>query len=149
MKVFDLVCDAGHRFEGWFASAEAFASQAEACHVRCPLCDSAGVVRAPSAPHINFGAAPSSPAAPAPDTAVMNTSGPKARALFEQLKKLVAATDDVGPRFAEEARRIHYDEVPPRAIRGTATDDERRALDEEGIDTIRLPIPRALTETAQ
>ncbi|MGI9024357.1 MAG: DUF1178 family protein [Burkholderiaceae bacterium] len=150
MKVFDLTCDAGHRFEGWFASAEQYASQREALAVRCPLCESSEIRREPSAPRLNLGseegvqenvAAPQSPAGGDDSTVVA--------AVFERLRRMVAETEDVGARFAEEARRIHYDETPARAIRGIASGEEQRALHDEGIETIRLPIPRALTETLQ
>ncbi len=65
------------------------------------------------------------------------------------LRQLMAAVENVGPRFAEEARRIHYDEAPPRAIRGTATDRERLELHDEGIDTLTIALPLALTGTLQ
>ena len=136
MKVFDLTCSAGHRFEGWFASAEQFATQCDAHAVRCPLCDSADVHREPSATRLNLGG---EAAAPVPTEA----------AVVSHLRRLIAKTENVGPRFAEEARRIHYDEVPSRAIRGTATDRERRDLHDEGIETFDLPVPPALTETMQ
>ncbi len=147
MKVFDLTCDHGHRFEGWFASSERFDAQREAGDVRCPLCDSATVVRAPSAPRLNLhggDAAPrNDPKAVAPDVAVA------ASAMFDRLRRAIADSDNVGARFAEEARRIHYAEVPPRAIRGTATDQERHALRDEGIETLSFPAVPALTETLQ
>jgi hypothetical protein len=60
------------------------------------------------------------------------------------VRHLVANTEDVGPRFAEEARRIHYGETPQRGIRGQATPDERSALQEEGIETMAVPVPRGL-----
>ena len=144
MKVFDLVCDEGHRFEGWFASSEAYATQRDAHAVRCPLCESSDIHREPSAPRLNL-AAVADAAAPAerPSIDVI------ARRLFDRLREVVAQSEDVGSRFAEEARRIHYDETPARAIRGTATDEERRSLTDEGIETIRMPLPRALTETLQ
>ena len=136
MKVFDLTCSAGHRFEGWFASAEQFATQSAQQAVRCPSCDSADVRREPSATRLNLGSEPA-------------TAMPTEAAVMTHLRELMAKTENVGPRFAEEARRIHYDEVPARAIRGTATDRERRDLHDEGIETFALPIPRALTETMQ
>jgi hypothetical protein len=142
VKVFDLVCTAGHRFEGWFASSEAFAAQCEASAVSCPLCDSTTIRRAPSAPRLNFG----SEAAPIQVDAA--TRDPRA-VFLDGLRRLIAKTEDVGSRFAEEARRIHYDEVPPRAIRGTATDHERRELEDEGIETLSIPLPAALTEPLQ
>ena len=150
MKVFDLTCDAGHRFEGWFASAEQYASQREALAVRCPLCESSEVRREPSAPRLNLGG---EEAAVAPATTSRAPTGgddsTMVAAVFERLRRMVAETEDVGARFAEEARRIHYDETPARAIRGIASAQEQRALHDEGIETIRLPIPRALTETLQ
>ena len=143
MKVFDLVCDEGHRFEGWFASSDAYATQRDAHAVRCPLCESSDVHREPSAPRLNLASTD------APPSAVAMPSAETARRFFDHLREVVARTEDVGPRFAEEARRIHYDETPARAIRGTATDDEQNALRDEGIETIRLPLARALTETLQ
>ena len=138
MKVFDLVCEDGHRFEGWFASADQFSQQCEAHAVHCPLCDSSQVSRKPSAPRLNLGGSPKTPAAASGDAGWL-----------QALRRLMANTEDVGERFAEEARRIHYDEVPARAIRGVASDDEHRALKDEGIETVRLPLPRAATETLQ
>jgi hypothetical protein len=145
MKVFDLVCADGHRFEGWFGSADAFAAQCAAGTVRCPLCDSDTVHREPSAPRLNLGS----------EIAVRDTAAPPsderavAAAVVARLRQLVAETENVGPRFAEEARRIHYAEVPVRPIRGTATDAERRSLADEGIETLTLALPPALTETIQ
>lgn len=143
MKVFDLACEHGHRFEGWFASQDAFTAQRDAERVACPVCDSHAVQRAPSAPRLNL--AGNESAAKAESDAAASA----ARAWFERVRRIVAETEDVGPRFAEEARRIHYDEAPARAIRGTATDAEQRELSGEGIETVRIPIPRALTETLQ
>ena len=60
------------------------------------------------------------------------------------VRHLMANTEDVGPRFAEEARRIHYGEKPQRGIRGQATAEERSALQEEGIETMAVPVPRGL-----
>ena len=138
MKVFDLICEAGHRFEGWFASTEQFADQRDTHAVRCPLCDSAEVSREPSAPRLNLGAELTTPTVTSKDARWLTA-----------LRRAIAATEDVGERFAEEARRIHYSEAPSRAIRGLTTDDEHRALQEEGIETIRVPVPRIATETLQ
>lgn len=144
MKVFDLACGDGHRFEGWFASAEQFGAQAAADAVRCPVCDSAEVHREPSAPRLNLaGTAPTTGAVAADST------DQHAAALFARLRRMVASTEDVGPRFAEEARRIHYDETPARPIRGTASERERRDLHDEGIETLTIPVPRAWTEPLQ
>ena len=147
MKVFDLHCADGHRFEGWFASSERFEEQRESGSIRCPLCDSAEVRRTPSAPRVITGEAASGPIAAAGSPTPGSPS--VEAAVIARLKRLLAATEDVGARFAEEARRIHYEETPARPIRGTATDGERRALHDEGIETMTVPIPRLLTETVQ
>ncbi len=141
MKVFDLTCRDGHRFEGWFASSDAYTAQRAASDVRCPLCDSADVERAPSAPHLGLASgSESSPAAgPARSPAEV----------LEALRRLVASVENVGPRFAEEARRIHYEETSPRAIRGTATDRERRELEQEGIETVSIALPATVVEPLQ
>jgi hypothetical protein len=136
MKVFDLVCSGGHRFEGWFASAESFDAQHASSAVRCPICDVSAVQRSPSAPRLNLGG----------EVAHAQDMMP---VLFNQLRRLVGTAENVGANFATEARRIHHEEAPARSIRGTATDEERRALEEEGIETFTLPALPALTETLQ
>ncbi|MEO8935294.1 MAG: DUF1178 family protein [Burkholderiaceae bacterium] len=139
MKVFDLICGAGHRFEGWFASAEQFSAQCDALEIHCPTCESGEIRREPSASRLNLGG----------DVPVVREPKADASALLDRLRRLVAQTEDVGTRFAEEARRIHYEEIAARPIRGTATDRERRDLHDEGIETLNIPIPRVLTETMQ
>ncbi len=146
MKVFDLICGGGHRFEGWFGSAEQYAEQASAGSIHCPLCSSSDIRREPSAPRIGTGGSAHGASSP-------GTAGPSQKpddaAVLGHLRRLVAKTENVGPRFAEEARRIHYEEVPARPIRGTATERERRDLQDEGIETLTIAIPAALTETIQ
>lgn len=144
MKVFDLICGDGHRFEGWFASAERYAEQAAASSIHCPLCSSDQIRREPSAPRIGTSGGPDQAA-----TAITAPTKPDEAAMLGHLRRLVAGTENVGPRFAEEARRIHYEEVPARPIRGTATERERRDLHDEGIETLSIAIPAALTETIQ
>ncbi|PCE32125.1 DUF1178 family protein [Burkholderia ubonensis] len=140
MKVLDLQCPHGHRFEGWFASADEFEAQLSRKLVECPVCGMTEVSRMPSAPRLNLsGATQAKPADPrALQAQVM-------RALREVLEK----TENVGERFAEEARRIHYNEAPVRSIRGVTTPEDAQALVEEGIDVMPLPIPGALKETLQ
>ena len=137
MKIFDLLCVAGHRFEGWFASAEDYAGQRAKGLVSCPSCGVQEVERVPSATRFNTGAV--EPATPAP-------AGHDALALAQKLysrmlDELLTKSQDVGEKFPDEARRIHYKEVPARSIRGQATQDEHDALVEEGIPVARLPIP--------
>lgn len=140
MKVLDLQCPHGHRFEGWFASADEFEAQLSRKLVECPVCGTTEVNRLPSAPRLNLsGATQARPADPrALQAQVM-------RALREVLEK----TENVGERFAEEARRIHYNEAPARSIRGVTTLEDAQSLAEEGIDVMPLPIPAALKEPLQ
>ncbi|HLX03071.1 MAG TPA: DUF1178 family protein [Trinickia sp.] len=141
MKVLDLQCPHGHRFEGWFASADDFESQLSRKLVECPICGATEVSRMPSAPRLNLSGA--SEAQPAAGTAELQARA--MRALREVLEK----TENVGERFAEEARRIHYNEAPARSIRGVTTPEDAKALVEEGIDVMPLPVPTALKESLQ
>jgi hypothetical protein len=139
VKVFDLCCSNAHRYEGWFASEDDFASQVERGLLECPLCGDATATRMPSAPRLNL-AANATAAAPQPVT----QSAQLQAAWLQAVRKLVESTEDVGTRFAEEARRIHYGETPQRGIRGQATPPETEALREEGIEVMPLPMPPAL-----
>jgi hypothetical protein len=141
MKVLDLQCPHGHRFEGWFASAEDFESQLSRQLVACPICSATEVSRLPSAPRLNLSGA-SEVQAPAPDGQM------QARAM-RALREVLEKTENVGDRFAEEARRIHYNEAPARNIRGVTTPEDAKALVEEGIEVMPLPIPAALKEPLQ
>lgn len=144
MIVFDLLCGGGHRFEGWFGSAEDYAKQKEGRLLSCPVCGVAGVERVPSAARLNLGAV--EPAAAKPESTAMQMEGKDpfaiAQMLYSQmLDQLLAKTEDVGTRFPEEARRIHYKEVPARGIRGQATQQEHDELLDEGIEVARFPVP--------
>ena len=147
MKVLNLRCANGHGFEGWFASDDDFMDQNGRGLVECPLCADKVVSRLPSAPRLNLSGAKApaegpeaKPAAPAPPPQPADLQA----AWMNAVRELVARTEDVGPRFAEEARRIHYGETPERGIRGQASAEEREALRDEGIETFALPLPRGL-----
>ena len=147
MIVFDLLCAAGHRFEGWFGSAGDFASQRDRNLLSCPVCSSAQVERIPSAARVNLGAQepPKAPAAPA-RTPEMQGKDPFAIAQMlysRMLDELLTKSEDVGQNFPNEARKIFYKEAPARAIRGQATDDEHQELVDEGIPVARFPVPPA------
>ncbi len=153
MKVLDLRCDNGHGFEGWFGSDEDFMSQNGRGLIECPMCADKIVARMPSAPRLNLsGSRAAPPAAAQADTAPATPAAPPKpptapdlqAAWLATVRHLMANTEDVGARFAEEARRIHYGETPQRGIRGQATPDERHALQEEGIETMAVPVPRGL-----
>lgn len=147
MKVLNLQCAHGHGFEGWFASEDDFQSQQSRGLVECPVCGDAAVAKLPSAPRLNLsGAREQLPAPAGPGKQeVMNTPDAAMQAAFlKMVRHVMAHTEDVGERFAEEARRIHYGEVDERAIRGQASREETEALLEEGIGVLPLPIPKAL-----
>ncbi len=159
MKVLDLQCGAaGHRFEGWFSSEDDFQNQLGRGLVQCPICASSAVQKMPSAPRLNLGtsaqeagrppAVQASQPAPAATSAVM--ANPQLQAAWLELaRNIVARTEDVGERFAEEARRMHYGEIDERAIRGQATARETAQLLDEGIEVLPLLLPPAAKETLQ
>ena len=136
MIVFDLHCSSGHAFEGWFASGAEFDRQKEARLVSCPVCDGIEVERRPSA---NVRVAKAPVAAPVPPSLAQDVIAGISPELLAKLREVVRNTEDVGERFPEEARKIHYDEAPPRSIRGQASREEADALSEEGIDFSQLP----------
>lgn len=142
MKIFDLQCGSGHRFEGWFASAEDYAAQRARKLVGCPSCGAQEVERVPSATRFNTGV-------PAPLPAAQVEQGQQdpmvlAQKLYSRLlDEILTRSEDVGARFPAEARRIHYEEVPARMIRGQASQEEHEALLEEGIAVALLPVPPA------
>ena len=154
MKVLNLRCTLSHGFEGWFASDDDFQSQLGRGLVSCPLCGDAGIARLPSAPRLNLsGARPpeaaartpaqatggAAPAGPGPD------APPELQAIWlKAVQHVLRHTEDVGERFPEEARRIHYGEAEHRGIRGQASAEDRAALADEGIEVMALPLPAGL-----
>lgn len=152
MKVLNLQCSHHHGFEGWFGSEDDFQSQLERGLVECPLCADKGITRLPSAPRLNLSGSreevvvPSSarPAAPAtPEQASVEALW------LGAVRHVMANTEDVGERFAEEARRIHYGETEHRGIRGRASSEDAQSLREEGIEIFSLPVPAALKGPTQ
>ena len=142
MKVLNLQCSHSHSFEGWFASEADLQDQLAGGLVECPLCGDCAVSKMLSAPRLNLGA--SEPQA-RQDLVSMPDASLQA-AWLKMVRHVVANTDDVGERFAEEARRIHYGETEERGIRGQASREETEALIEEGIGVLPLPIPKGLKE---
>jgi hypothetical protein len=135
---FALSCSEGHRFEGWFASSEAFEEQKGRGALSCPLCGSIDVDKALMTPAVATSRKRSSVSLAAHPPS-LPAEGDAMAKLRELRKRLTENADYVGDRFAEEARRIHYDEVEKRGIYGEATSDEARALAEEGIEFHPLP----------
>jgi hypothetical protein len=147
MKVLNLQCSHRHAFEGWFGSEEEFQDQLARGLVECPICADTGVAKLPSAPRLNLGAQPE-PAPARQDVVAMPDAALQA-AWLKMVRHVMASTEDVGERFAEEARRIHYGESEERGIRGEASREETQALLEEGIGVLPLPIPKALKGPVQ
>ena len=140
MKVFNLCCDLEHAFEGWFASHEEFDRQIGEGMVQCPVCGSRAITKMLSAPRLNISGAqePAAPAAAKEPVAMPSEAAMRAM-LAQMARHIIANTEDVGERFPEEARRIHYEEAPKRSIRGVASKDEAAELEDEGIDVMPVP----------
>jgi hypothetical protein len=176
MKVLNLQCAHQHSFEGWFASEDDFQSQLSRDLIECPICESKQIDKLPSAPRLNFGAQETRSSASesnadagaasstnravaditaSPSTAVALTPPPSESVTTGQadflkaLRQLMANTEDVGRRFADEARRMHYGDIETRSIRGQASAREAAELLEEGIEVMPLPLPASLKETLQ
>lgn len=148
MIIYDLCCEQEHRFEGWFRSSDDFSRQQEARLLSCPVCASPRIEKIPSGGHIvrsgrcaTAAETATTSAASAPLVPTPAASQPTPEQLLRQLvSAVIQHTEDVGKNFADEARKIHNDEAPARAIRGQATADEYEALQDEGIDVLRLPV---------
>ncbi|MFT4193878.1 DUF1178 family protein [Ottowia sp.] len=149
MKVLDLHCAHAHSFEGWFASEDDFQDQLARGLLECPVCGDRSIAKLPSAPRLNLGggAEPEQGRAAAPagqsDVAALPPAAMQA-AWLHLVRQVMAQTEDVGERFAEEARRIHYGEADERAIRGQATREQTEELLDEGIAVVPLPLPAGL-----
>lgn len=163
---FSLKCNDGHVFEAWFRNGDTYDRQAKRGEVRCPDCGSLKVTKAIMAPAIAKGrrrdqrperaatpeARPSqparaaeTPAAPvpaAPAVAEMHYAGKLREALGEMRRFIEKNAEYVGPRFADEARKMHDGEAEQRSIYGEASDEEAEALKEEGIEFGRIPWPK-------
>jgi hypothetical protein len=130
MIVFDLQClDGGELFEAWFGSNADFDAQVEQGLVRCPVCQSCRVAKAPMAPLV--------PRKGASDGGAAEAIARLACAQAEMLRK----SEWVGDRFAETARAMHLGELPESAVHGEATRDEAKALVEDGVSIAPLPLP--------
>jgi hypothetical protein len=146
-----LVCEKGHDFESWFADSAAYDKQIKRKLVACPHCGSAKVEKAIMAPRLAgsrkremTAEPPAAAPAPAPEKAPVAMISPQEKELRSKLKELrehlTKNADHVGPKFPEEARKMHYGETKHRSIYGEASPDEAKALAEEGIEFHPLPI---------
>lgn len=159
LKVFDLQCEHGHVFEGWFGSADTYESQKAGGLLSCPVCSSSSVNRKVSAARLNVGhlkrerlhgTASSQPGQNEQEAAKAGSETVQAPAespdltriqaeIIRHMRKVLRETENVGSDFAQESRRIHHGESEERPIRGTATPQERAALSEEGIAVMAIP----------
>jgi len=147
MKVLNLQCASGHGFEGWFASQDAFDAQLADGLVACPLCADTAITKLLTAPRLNLGGA-KPPAEAGPAERLPAVDSPEAR-WMRAVREVISQTEDVGERFVDEARKMHYGETEERGIRGQATPEQARSLADEGIAVFTLPLPAALKETLQ
>ena len=136
---YDLVCNSGHEFDGWFGGSEAFEKQQKAGLLDCPICGTSDVVKALMAPGI-----PAKSNTKSDDAQPVHNVPANAQAeLVEMIRKVrdhVAENSEyVGDKFAEEARKIHYEETEQRGIYGEATIQDATELKEEGIEVHALP----------
>ena len=149
---YNLRCRKGHAFESWFQSSSAYETQEKRKLVSCPLCGSTDVERAIMAPRIarkkGREQAPSEPlpapiaeaVPPSPSTPLLMTQERELRAKLKELRDhIVKNADNVGERFPNEARKMHYGDIEHRPIYGEASPDEAKALIEEGVEVMPLP----------
>ena len=158
MIKYSVQCKKGHGFEAWFQNSAAFDTQTKRGLVSCPDCGSTKVEKALMAPHVSTSTRNKGGGTPVAgrDVAVGETTAvpasqsvaspsvmfpPEMAEVLRKIRREVATKAEyVGPKFAEEARRIHYDEAPERGIYGEASLDDVKALHEEGIDCLPLPV---------
>lgn len=148
---YQLNCAEGHTFEGWFSSSKGYDAQVKRKQVTCPVCGTADVKKAIMSPRVarsrsRKSSAPvkapaAQPPAPAQPQHMLNGEQRKLLNQMRQLRdEMLSKSDYVGPRFAEEARRIHNEESPTRGIHGEATPEEVAELKEEGVEIYPVPI---------
>jgi hypothetical protein len=154
MIKYALVCDKGHDFESWFADSAAYDKQRKRKLVTCPVCDSVKVEKALMAPRIatkksrrpavapaaETPAAPPVPQVPAP-VAMVSPQEMEFRTKLKELRDhIVKTAENVGAKFPEEARKMHYGETEHKSIYGVATPQEAKDLLDEGIECHPLPV---------
>lgn len=168
MKVFDLQCAQQHGFEGWFGSEADYNNQQSRGLVTCPLCGDATIHKMLSAPRLNLKSSRGVESTPraesearsadqnqAPAATPSRRDGPAPSAseiqarMMRAMREVLAKTEDVGERFADQARAMHHGDIEQRSIRGQTTPDVAMALVDEGIDVMALPVMQGLKETLQ
>ncbi len=137
---YDLICDKGHEFDGWFSDSAAFETQAKRGFVECALCGTTKVQKQLMAPNIG---SKSNKKTATPQKMAAGPIDPRMQAMMQMMREMRAHveqnSENVGDKFADEARKIHYGETEERGIYGQATRDETTELIEEGIEVHPLP----------
>ena len=151
MILYDLICDKEHQFDSWFRNSSVADKLVKAGQVVCPTCGSMRVQKAIQSPRITTskqkGVEPKLPAqvpasSPTTESNVVEAVEKMTEAFHELRKSIEKNFDNVGDKFPDEARKIHYGEAPERAIYGDATPKEAQDLTEEGINVVALPWPK-------
>ena len=141
MIAFDLACECGNIFEGWFQDRRDFQSQQENCQLVCPTCGSQDIRKILSPVGVKRGE---------PDSQHMDHQEPvsetdaveTAAKVLEKIQEYVVKNfENVGPKLTEETLKMHYGVEEPRNIRGVATEAEEKLLEDEGIELLKIPLP--------
>ena len=140
MIAFDLQCENGHTFEGWFESSKAFDEQKKRGLVSCPVCNNISVSKSLS----SFGIIKSSPAS---DKVQIDQQAVRKKLDKKLIDFVEKNFDDVGADFTKEALKIHYGVTEPRNIKGVSTQEDEKLLKEEGVDFIKIPMPVEKNDT--
>ena len=140
MKVYNLSCQYGHSFEGWFLSNVEFLVQSKKGILSCTVCDDNVVTRLPSAAHIQAQKTSASFSSKASSDVGKTVFQEVNRKLLEVAKHILENAENVGSQFAKEARKIHRKEAEERSIYGTVTTEESKELRDEGIEIFSIPV---------
>ncbi len=139
MILFDLRCGDGHVFEAWFKDGATYETQRKAREIVCPVCGHTRIGKAPMAPRLAKAEARGEDEAPRASKVSADPAAKFRDRLREVRRQIETHCEDVGDRFPEEARKMHYGEAGKRGIYGEASDDEVRELVDEGIEVQRVP----------
>ncbi len=139
MIKYRLNCHKGHDFEAWFSNSDAFDGQARRGQVVCPSCGSAKVEKAIMAPAVATRKGENSSAAASQKKGGREIPAEVLHVMRELRREVESKAEYVGPRFAEEARKIHFEETAPRGIYGEASLTEAKELAEDGVPFLPLP----------
>ena len=137
MIIYELICEAGHEFEGWFKDHESFQEQLNKKLVQCPTCGSAGVSQ-----KLSTGGLVRTQQVEKPTSQEGRTSPEASHDYLKSWKNFIEKNfENVGAEFAQTALKMHYDAEEKRNIRGTTTEAEEKMLNEEGVTFYKIPVP--------